>query len=164
MSIFVLFSFLHFVQYHMKLGHDKAWLASIDIQKWISGYGISDDLSPGWRWTLLWWQFHAYPISSVDRLDVQPILLYHNKVVGWYIGFTLSVHLSGPPSARPACRVCSVAPTVLNGIISYLYILSSNFRRCVACKLVSKIWIWGNFLKFITLTLSCFDLLWRGLS
>ena len=141
MSIFcfVLFSFLHFVQYHMKLGYDKTWLASIDTQKWIGSHGISDNLSLGWLWTFPWWQFHAYPISSVDGLDVQPILLYYNKVVGGYISFTLSVHLSVPPSVRPACRVCSVAPTVLNGFISYLYILSSNFRRCVACKLVSKI-------------------------
>ena len=46
-------------------------------------------------------------------------------------------------SVRPASRVRSVAPTVLVGSISYLYILSSNF---------------GNFLKFVTLTLSCFDL------
>ena len=47
--------------------------------------------------------------------------------------------------------VRSVTPTVLVGSISYLYILSSNLRRCVAC-------IFGNFLKFVTLTLSCFDL------
>ena len=55
----------------------------------------------------------------------------HNEVVaGGYIGFTPSVR----PSVRPASRVHSVAPTVLVGSISYLYILSSNFRRCVACK------------------------------
>ena len=74
----------------------------------------------------------------------------HNKVVGGYIGFT--------PSVRPASHVRSVAPTVLVGSISYLYILSSNFRRCVACQVASKIWIFGIFLKFVTLTLSCFDL------
>ena len=38
------------------------------------------------------------------------------------------------PSARPASRVRYVAPTVLVGSISYLYILSNNFRRCVARK------------------------------
>ena len=36
-------------------------------------------------------------------------------------------------------RVRSAAPTVLVGSISYLYILSSNFRRCVACKVSCKI-------------------------
>ena len=49
----------------------------------------------------------------------------------------------------PASRVRSVAPTVLVGSISYLYILSSNFRRCVVCKVsckICKIWIFGNFL------------------
>ena len=43
------------------------------------------------------------------------------------------------PSIRPASRVCSVAPTVLVGSISYIYILSSNFRRCDACKGCCKI-------------------------
>ena len=55
----------------------------------------------------------------------------HNKVVGGYIGFT--------PSVRPSSRVRSVAPTVLVGSISYLYILSSNFRRCVGYKVACKI-------------------------
>ena len=67
-----------------------------------------------------------------------------------------SVRPSVCPSFRPASRVRSVVPTVLVGSISYLYILSSNFRRCVACKVSCKIWIFGNFLKFVTLTLSCF--------
>ena len=65
------------------------------------------------------------------------------------------------PSIRPASCVRSVAPTVLVGSISYLYILSSNFRRCVACKVCCKIWKnlnFGNFFKFVTFTLSCFDL------
>ena len=53
-------------------------------------------------------------------------------------------------------HTCSVVPTVLVGSISYLYMLSSNFRRCVACKVSCKIWIFGNFLKFVTLF--CFDL------
>ena len=65
------------------------------------------------------------------------------------------------PSIRPASRVRSVVPTVLVGSISYSYILSSNFRRCVTCKVsckISKIWIFGYFFKFVTLTLSCIDL------
>ena len=39
----------------------------------------------------------------------------------------------------PASCVRSVVPTVLVGSISYLYILSSNFRRCAACKVYCKI-------------------------
>ena len=51
------------------------------------------------------------------------------KLLGGYIGFIPSVRLS----IHPAFRVCSVAPTVLIGSISYLYILLSNFRGCVTC-------------------------------
>ena len=50
-----------------------------------------------------------------------------------------SVRPSVRPLVRPASRVRSVAPTVLVGSISYLYILSSNFRRCVVCKVSCKI-------------------------
>ena len=65
------------------------------------------------------------------------------------------------PAGRPASCVCSVAPKVLVGSISYLCILLSNFRRCVACKISCKIIKFeflAIFLKFVTLTLSCFDL------
>ena len=66
-----------------------------------------------------------------------------------YIGFTSSVRQSVGLYVRPSSRVHSVAPTVLVGCISYLYILSSNFRRCVECKVSCKIRIFGNFLKFL---------------
>ena len=88
-------------------------------------------------WVVYW--FH--PVSPSVRLSVR-----------------LSVHLSFLPSVRSASRVCFVAPTVLVGSISYSYILSSNFRRCVACNVSSKIWNFGIFFKFITLTLSSVDL------
>ena len=50
-----------------------------------------------------------------------------------YTGFTLSVCL---PVHLVICgqnRVRSVSSTILAGSISYLHILSTNFRRCVAC-------------------------------
>ena len=45
------------------------------------------------------------------------------------------------PSVRPSVPhpVSALAPTVLVGSMSYLYILSSIFRRCVMCKVVCKI-------------------------
>ena len=46
-----------------------------------------------------------------------------------------SVHLS----VHFASFVCSVVPTVLVGSISYLYNWSSNFRRCVMCKVSCQI-------------------------
>ena len=55
----------------------------------------------------------------------------------------LSVRSSVRPSVLPAFRVRSVLPTVLVGSISYFDILSSNFRRCVACKVSCKILKFG---------------------
>ena len=62
------------------------------------------------------------------------LLLYppHNKVVG---GILVSLRMS----VRPTSRVRCIAPTLRVGSISYLYILSNNFRRCVVCKVVWKI-------------------------
>ena len=49
---------------------------------------------------------------------------------GGGIGFT--------PSVRPASRVRSVAPTVLVGSISYLYICQATSEGVSACKFVAK--------------------------
>ena len=82
--------------------------------------------------------------SSLHLLIIPPV----NKVVGGYICFTPSIRLSVRPflhpsirksHVRPASGVRFVAPTVLVGSISCLYILSSNFRRCVTCKVSCKI-------------------------
>ena len=92
------------------------------------------------------------------------IIPSHNKVVGGIlVSLSPSVYSSVRPSVRlsrvlPASHVRSVAPTVLVGAISYLYILPSNFRRCVALKFLAKFQILAFFFKFVTLTLSCFDL------
>ena len=75
---------------------------------------------------------------------------------GILVSLRPSVCLSVPPSIRPASHVCSVAPTVLVGSISYFYILPTNFRRCVACNVSCKIWIFDNFVRLVTL--SCSDL------
>ena len=68
----------------------------------------------------------------------------------WGVYWFYSVCPSVCPSVRPASRVRSVAPTVLVGSISYLHILSSNFRRCVA----------GNFWQFYKICNFDFVLLW----
>ena len=36
-------------------------------------------------------------------------------------------------------HICSVSSTILIGSVSYLHILSSNFRRCVSCNVCFKI-------------------------
>ena len=62
------------------------------------------------------------------------------KLKGRYTGFTLSVCLSVCSSIHlSVCgqnRVFSVSSTILVGSISYLHILSSNFRRCVVYKVL----------------------------
>ena len=57
-------------------------------------------------------------------------LLYphFNEVGRGYTGFTSSVHLSVPLSIRGPNHVRS--STILAGSISYLHILSINFRKC----------------------------------
>ena len=50
-----------------------------------------------------------------------------------------------------------VSSTILAGSISHLYMLSSNFWKCVRCTRLlqnSKINFFGNFFKFIILTLT----------
>ena len=91
------------------------------------------------------------PVIHTQTHTPQPPL------VRGYIGFTPSVRPSVLP-AYVAHHVRSVAPTVLVRSISYSYVLPSNFRRCVTCQVACKISIFGNFFKFVTFTLSCFDL------
>ena len=94
-------------------------------------------------------------------------LLYNNNEVvgGYYIGFTPSIRPSVCPCVRPASRVRSVAPTVLVGSIWYLHILSSNFSKCVMCKVSCKIGkfeflaIFQNLQLWLCLVLT-WDLMW----
>ena len=81
-----------------------------------------------------------------------------NEVERGYTGFTLSVCPSARLSVCGQNRVRSVSSTICIGSISYLHILSNNFRRCVVCNVCLKIWKFGEFFKFATLTLSSFDL------
>ena len=84
----------------------------------------------------------------------------HNEGVGGVYWFH-SVRPSVPrlSRVRPASHVRSVAPTVLAGTISYLYILPSNFR-CVACKVSCKISIFGICFKICNFD---FVLFWLGI-
>ena len=83
-------------------------------------------------------------------MSVNIIIPPHNEVVRevyWFHSVRPSVRPSARPSVRPS-RIRSVAPTVLIGSNSYLYILLSNFRRCVACKVscpISKFEFWHFF-------------------
>ena len=72
------------------------------------------------------------------------------KLKGGYTGITLSVCPSVRLSVCGQNRVRSDSSTILIGSISYLHILSSNFRRCVACNArfkIQKFEILANFLN-----------------
>ena len=91
---------------------------------------------------LVWYRFSIH-------IENQSLYPRTTKLLG---GILVSIC----PSVCPS-RICSVAPTVLVESILYQYILSSNLRRCVACNSFLQnfeVWIFGNFLKFETLTLS----------
>ena len=127
----------------------KRWLPTVHVALCLCSY----------VWHITAWK-SRYTITSSS--DVYMLLQTHNYIIipsvqrscggwggegwggggggGWgYIG---SVR---PSRVRPASHVRSVAPKVLVGSISYLYILSSNFRRCVVYKGSCKISIFGNF-------------------
>ena len=84
----------------------------------------------------------------------------------------INMHYSPPPPPPPpphhhhhrlSVRVRSVAPRILVGSISYLYILSSNIRRCVVCKDSCKIKNKLNFWHFFLICNFDFVLFWFGI-
>ena len=85
------------------------------------------------------------------------VFLYPPLQRSWKGGILVSPCPSVRLSVCGQNRVRSVSSTILIGSISYLHILSSNFRRCVACNARFKIQnfeILANFFKFVTLTLT----------
>ena len=128
--------------YWFKFNHDNSFLWVVKQVPLIIGLGSGKS-------GLNWWLRSA----GLQYLDcwhtgvITVIIPPHNKVVGGVYWFHPSVRLS----VRLASRVRSVAPPVLVGSISYLYILSSNFRRCVACKVSCKISKFEFFVSFLNL-------------
>ena len=92
---------------------------------------------------LLYRMIHVYICDNRSYMYFAMALIYYTPAQQscWGVGvyWFHSVRPSVCPFVRPASSVRSVAPTVLVGSISYLYILSSNFKRCVACKVSCKI-------------------------
>ena len=101
----------------------------------------------GFHWFGHWLLTYSAPWQSPNQWWlIIPPAQQNCWGVYWFHSVRPSVRLSVSPSVRPhpshvppAFCVHSVAPTVLVGSISYLYILSNNFRRCVACKVSCKI-------------------------
>ena len=107
-------------------------------------YAIAKTYSSGLLWSLA----HLLHIGSPKK----PVIQQSCWGVYWFHSVCPSVRPSTRPSVRPTSHVRFVAPTVLVGSFSYLYMLSSNFRRCVKCKVLLQ-----NFFK------NCnFVLFWLG--
>ena len=122
--------------------------------------------------------FLSQPKWVKDRVQFPCCFGNPYKIINCYFSFvsTASLRLLYPrttkllggilvslrPSVRPSRIPCPLCNTYSSGwIFSYSHILSSNFRRCDLGKVSCKISIFEFltfFFKFVTLTLSCFDL------
>ena len=111
-------------------------------------------LKKAWRLRQLKIPHHRVLVVSVERENIYLLIIPPalTKLKGEYTGFTLSVCPSIRLSACGQNRICSVSSSRLVGSISYLHILSSNFKSCVVCKVCFKIWNFGKFFEFVTLT------------
>ena len=80
-----------------------------------------------------WWNWEplSHYLNVVGRNLMIIISAASTKLKGGYTGFTSPVRLSVGPSVCGQNRVRSVSSTILVGSISYLHILSSNFRMCI---------------------------------
>ena len=103
-----------------------------------------------WIWRIIYW--HKSPYMKKTRKKKQ--------VCGAACFMAAEIKFS--KDVCPASRVCSVAATVLVGFISCLYILSSNFRRCVTFNLFVKCQDW-QFFKFFKFCNFDFILFWLGI-
>ena len=90
--------------------------------------------------------WHSPNVFSQEIIWVWNYLLHppHNKVVVGYTDFSPSVHPSVHPSVdlsvHPSHIPCPLCSTYSSGWFHFiLYILSSNSRRCVSCKVSCKI-------------------------
>ena len=113
-------------------------------------------------WCALFWYWVSSCVPFTNSLiecsttsigDFMAILLYPSPQQSWKGGILVS----------PCLSVCCVqngvhfvSSTILIKSIAYFHILSSNFRRCVACKVYFKIQKFEIFSEFVILSLSSF--------
>ena len=108
--------------------------------------------------------FKMLPVKCLPLCSSLKVLTHYTpcsmklKGVYWFPLVHPSVCQSVHLSVCAQNRVCSVPSIILARSISYLHIFSSNFRRCVTCKVFFSKFSFVKFFKFVTLTLSCVDL------
>ena len=61
----------------------------------------------------------VYNITLIEIISVCRLIIHHSQQIRWGVYRFHSVRLSGRPSVRPACRVRSVTPTVIDGFFPY---------------------------------------------
>ena len=108
-------------------------------------------------WCYEWYHIVFLYWICIECMSYEPLwkmYLHGNK---HFLNLNLNVRLSICPSVD---RIMSALylQQYSSDPFHILYILSSNFRRCVACNVCFKIWNFGKFFKFVTLTLSSSDL------
>ena len=103
------------------LWHREYW--TIKLKAHLKPDSIKSSNTPAWPYQLL--------VCMSLRVYYTPRFNEVERRVYWFHLVRLSVCGQN--------RVCSVSSTILIGSISYLHILSSNFRRCVACNVCSNI-------------------------
>ena len=121
------------------------------IHSWILRQ-LVNGVEPGFNYS-------NFMVVTMSLITFKSCLLHYTPHTTKLLGGIL---VSLRPSVRPASRVRSVSTTVLVGSFSYLYILSSNFRRCVSCKVFCK----TLKLEFLVIFLICkfdFVLFWLGI-
>ena len=89
--------------------------------------------------TIFFWEIWRGAETCLSSNLLYPPLQRSWTGVHWFHFVRPSVRMSVHLSLCGQNSVCSVSSTMLAGSISYLYILSSNFRMCVACKYHCKI-------------------------
>ena len=148
----------------------------------LSTLGSDNGLSPDLRQAIIWTNAGILLIgplgTSFSEIEIE-IHAFSLKKMHLKMSYGNGGHLSRPQCVKWLIRhrvmsnisitlVCLVVlfrsafSTILTGSISYLHILSSNFRGVSPVDFFfnsnSIIWSFGKLFKFVTLILSCFDL------
>ena len=131
-----------------------------NVWKWRTGIGECHKAVQLRTWRVMKWK----PVTGRQVGFDKTYTYYYTPRINKVERGVYWVHLVRP-SVRPSVRlsICgqnsvrSVSSAIFTGSISFLQILPSNFRRCVACNHCFKIkkkWHFSEFFKFVPWTLS----------
>ena len=114
---------------------------------------------------IAWYLPPAKHVGSTSHLWWSCVILLYprtTKLLGGYTGFTLSVRPSVRLSVHPSRIPCPLCSRCSFGWIHFIFthLIKQLQKVCRVWSFLQnfKICIFGNFFKFVTLTLSCFHL------